>query len=774
MLLKKIKWEDKKSYSNRQNKKEILIRYLNISDYNTEGIIDLNNPKIFTFYNNNSVIEKPETQEVNSITENNVESEKNLSNSSVKYKQKTKENNRLEDLLENKKNKIKNKKKNRDEIDFDEEENNLIDSDSLMIKNIGLSLMRPPKPETKNLLTRQLNKHNNQLKKGNLQTNKKENILEKSNSSRQLVKLTGPIKILDFSEMLNISEREIIKLLFMKGIIATINQIIDLETAKTIADNLGIEIDIKSCDDIKEQNIQYEKIEIKDSDALEIRPPVVTIMGHVDHGKTTLLDTIRKTKIVENEAGGITQVIGAYEVQVNIRQKQEKIVFLDTPGHEAFRGMRLRGANLTDIAILIIAADDGIQPQTVEAIEHIKRVQSPYIVAINKIDRFEANVEKIKEQLTQYDILADSLGGDVQIIGISAIQGTNIDKLLETILILADLANLRANPLAKATGTVIETHLDKTKGPTATLLVQNGTLNLGDLVVSGISSGKVRALENSNGEKVNFAYPTSIVKMWGLSEMARSGDIFEVVNKEKEARILIEKNKGQKQLEHNLSNSRIIFNNSLNNNEKLEIKQINLIVKTDTPGSLEAILNCLSQIPQRKIQIKVVSTGSGEIKETDIDLANTTNSRIIGFNINLSSNAKILANRNKTSIKIFNIIYDVIAAVEEEMKNLLDVEYIEEELGKAKVKTTFPLTKGIVAGCYIETGKLEKSCLIKVLRQNEIIFEGKLDSLKRVKEDINEIDKGNECGVVINDFSSWNKEDEIIAYKLTAKSPSLL
>nr|YP_010338179.1 translation initiation factor 2 [Erythrolobus coxiae]UNJ17764.1 translation initiation factor 2 [Erythrolobus coxiae] len=752
------------------NQKTFSIRSVQDS---TEKVIDLKNPKFLSpkeAINNKDTTKKVENDiDIKNITKNVIED--NNSKTGSKYKQKNK--NDTDDLLENKKNKLKNKRKSRKEIDLDEDENNLYENESIVTKggNLGLSTMRPAKPiksiqgtshKKKTIPTKKINNREDKVKN--------QNNVEKI----EFVRLKEAIKISDLADRLNISEMEIIKILFMKGIIATINQIIDLETVEIITTNLGIKLETSWDENEEKSEKNLETIVPVDlEDSLTKRPPVVTIMGHVDHGKTTLLDAIRKTNIAEKELGGITQMIAADEVIVETKEKIEKVVFIDTPGHEAFTGMRARGANLTDIIILIVAADDGIKPQTIEAIEHIKRVKSPCIVAINKIDKPDANVSKITENLIEYGILSDKLGGDIPIVEISALNGTNINQLLENILILAELSDLKANPNTKASGTIIEAHLDRTKGPVATLLVQNGTLKIGDLIVAGNITGKTKSLLNSNSETIKTATPSSIAYMYGLSQIATSGNKFQVVNNEKEAKVLVNNyNEDLKPNQHALSQSRISIKNV--SSEQQEIKQINLIVKADTPGSLEAIMNCLSQIPQNKIQIKVVSLAAGDITETDIDLAKVTNSIITGFNSNITNNTKIAKNLGQVNVKTFNIIYDLIEYIEEEMKNLLDIEYMEEELGIASVKTTFPLSKGVVAGCYVSSGKLEKECLIKVIRDNETIFEGKLDSLKRVKEDVKEIEKDNECGVVTHKFNNWNKNDTIVAYKLVAKAPSLI
>nr|YP_010330122.1 translation initiation factor 2 [Porphyridium aerugineum]UNJ17838.1 translation initiation factor 2 [Porphyridium aerugineum] len=759
----------------------MIIRYATKITYN-DMILDLENPKIFIRSKNNRVINL-ETENLNGslLIDTNIDTndnKQNKKNITSKHKQKD----YVEDTtdVETKKNQIKkNIKRNKNSISIDDEDDPIINSEIFQstniknVNNIDISLMRPPKPDNKLVINSKSKiKHTHNSNANKKKSNENPAQIDTINHPLELF---SPIKIIDFAKLLNISEQEIIKFLFMKGIIATINQIIDIETSKLIASNFGIEIITNRPSTVKDKNDNINKENhYNKQDNEERRAPVVTIMGHVDHGKTTLLDRIRQTNVAENEAGKITQGIGAYEVFIDINNQNEKIVFLDTPGHEAFSSMRSRGANLTDIAVLIIAADDGIKPQTIEAIEHIKKVNSSLIVAVNKIDKKDANFKKAIEQLTEYNLIAEELGGNIKVIPISALTGQNIDLLLESIIKIAQGLNLYCNPNQKAIGSIIESHLDKNQGPSVTLIVENGTLNVGDIIICGPSYGKIRSMVNSNGEKIKSASASSVVVIWGLSEVTKAGEKFQIVDKEKEARLIAEINKQDHYKEHELSSSRIMINSLQSTQNLNNLKKLDIILKTDTQGSLEAILNILSQIPQGKVQLQVIYDDIGDIKENDIELAHTTNAKIISFNTDITNNAKNLAARYKTIIKPFNVIYDLLNEVEKMMKDLVDIEYKEEKIGEAEVKNTFPLSKGTVAGCYVDEGKLQKGSKIKVVRNNENIYEGELNSLKRVKEDIEEIGKGNECGIVINEFHGWQKKDRIIAYILEPQPASLI
>jgi translation initiation factor IF-2 len=754
-----------------------MINYINYKNDKNEIILNLEKPKLFFKIKNDKEELKSSLLNNSIIEADDKQNKKN--NAHNKYKQKEYNEEAID--LENKKNQIKKAGKRHKNISIDDEDDPIINSDifqSTNIKNspsIGYLLIRPPKPEVKLNLSEKKNNHNqNQEKINNSKKKKNKQNLEIVDKKDQPIEVLTPIRIIDFAALSKISEQEIIKFLFMRGIIATINQVIDVATAQLIANNFNIDIITKKENKLPELQPQIpSKINYKEATDKEKRPAIVTIMGHVDHGKTTLLDRIRNTDIAEHEAGNITQEISAHEVKVNINGKNETIIFLDTPGHEAFTSMRSRGALITDIAVLIIAADDGIKPQTIEAIKHLRAVNSPIIIAINKVDKETANINRVLEELTGYNLIAEELGGNTKVVQISALTDFNIDKLLESIVELANDLEINCNPQKKGVGTIIEGHLDKQKGPQATIIVQDGTLYTGDLIVCGTSYGRIRGMTNSKGQIIKSGTPSSIAIISGLSEVPKAGEKFIVVDKEKEARIISENNKQEIYKEHQLSSSRIVLSTLDMNKQINKIKKLDVILKTDTQGSQEAIVQMLSEIPQGKVQLQVINQNIGDITENDIELANTANATIITFNSKIIPSARNLASKYKTKIKNFNIIYDLLNEVENSMKDLVEIEYKEKRIGEAEVKNTFPLSKGTVAGCYVEEGKLEKDSKIKVLRNKQVIYEGELNSLKRIKEDINEIYQGNECGVVINDFHTWQKKDRILAYILEPQPASL-
>jgi translation initiation factor IF-2 len=499
-------------------------------------------------------------------------------------------------------------------------------------------------------------------------------------------------------------------------------------------------------------------------------------MGHVDHGKTTLLDSIRKTKVAQGEAGGITQHIGAYHVDVLHNDQEQQIVFLDTPGHEAFTAMRARGARVTDIAILVVAADDGVQPQTREAISHAKAAAVPIVVAINKVDKPDANPDRIKQELSELGLVPEEWGGETIMVPVSALKGQNLDGLLEMILLVAEMEELTANPDRLAKGTVIEANLDRTRGPVATLLVQNGTLRVGDCIVVGAVYGKIRAMIDDRGEKVEAATPSFAVEILGLNEVPAAGDEFSVYKSEKEARQIAEERaevSRQSRLQHALASRRVSLTSLSAQAQEGELKELNLIVKADVQGSAEAILSSLQQLPQREVQIRVLLCAPGEITETDVDLAAASGAVIVGFSTTLASGARAAADREGVDIREYNIIYKLLDDIQGAMEGLLDPEEVEESLGQAEVRAVFPVGRGTVAGCYVQSGKLVRNRYLRVLRSGEVIFEGIMDSLKRMKEDAKEVNAGYECGVGSSKFNDWKEGDIIQAYERVMKRRTL-
>ena len=586
--------------------------------------------------------------------------------------------------------------------------------------------------------------------------------------------LTGSLTITELANELAVPETEIIKKLFFKGMAVSITQTLDLPTAKMVAEELGVAVE--TVEEASEAIKVTQMLSAEDLENLQRRPPVVTIMGHVDHGKTTLLDAIRKTKVAQGEAGGITQHIGAYHVDVEHEGEMQQVVFLDTPGHEAFTAMRARGARVTDIAILVVAADDGVRPQTIEAISHAKAAEVPIIVAINKIDKAGAQPDRVKQELTDQGLQPEEWGGDTIMVPVSAIQGENLDTLLEMILLVADIEELSANPVRSAKGTVIEANLDKTRGPVATLLVQNGTLRVGDTLVAGSVLGKVRAMTDDRGARVEAAGPSFAVEVLGLSDVPAAGDEFEVFENEKEARSVASQRtdeQRQSRLQQVMASRRVTLNSLSAQAQEGELKELNLILKADVQGSVEAILGALKQLPQNEVQIRVLLTAAGEITETDVDLAAASGAVIIGFNTTLAHGARQAADREGIDVREYNIIYKLLDDIQGAMEGLLEPELVEEPLGQVEVRAVFPVGRGAVAGCYVQSGKAVRNCNIRVRRNSKVIYEGILDSLKRMKDDAKEVAAGYECGIGLDKFNDWAEGDIIETFKMVSKRRTL-
>jgi translation initiation factor IF-2 len=571
-----------------------------------------------------------------------------------------------------------------------------------------------------------------------------------------------------------VPETDIIRTLFFKGIAATITQTLDLATATMVAEELGVAVETE--EKASEARKTTEMLDAGDLESLQRRPPVVTIMGHVDHGKTTLLDSIRKTKVAQGEAGGITQHIGAYHVDMEHNGAVQQVVFLDTPGHEAFTAMRARGARVTDIAILVVAADDGVRPQTVEAISHAKAAEVPIIVAINKVDKEDSQPDRVKQELTEYGLVPEEWGGETIMVPVSALTGENLDTLLEMILLVAEVEELYANPDRPAKGTVIEAHLDKAKGPVATLLVQNGTLRVGDVLVAGSVFGKVRAMVDDRGDRVKEANPSFAVEVLGLGDVPAAGDEFDVFSDEKDARSVSSSRtdeQRQSRLLQAMSSRRVSLNTLSARAQEGELKELNLVLKADVQGSVEAILGALRQLPQNEVQVRVLYAAPGEITETDVDLAAASDAVIIGFNTTLATGARQAADQAGVDVRDYNIIYKLLDDIQAAMEGLLEPELIEEALGQAEVRAVFAVGRGAVAGCYIQSGKIVRNCKIRIRRDGNVIYEGNLDSLKRMREDTKEVNAGYECGVGIDDFNDWTMGDIIEAYRMITKRRTL-
>ena len=573
----------------------------------------------------------------------------------------------------------------------------------------------------------------------------------------QLTEITIPenITVKDLAAELKKTSAEVIKKLFGFGIMATINNDLDFDTAFLVAEEFGVTANKKV--EVKEEDILFDESEDAEED-LQSRPPVVVVMGHVDHGKTSLLDAIRKTNVIEGEAGGITQAIGAYMVNINGRD----ITFLDTPGHEAFTSMRARGAQITDIAILVVAANDGVMPQTVEAINHAKAANVPIIVAINKIDLPDANIDKVKQELMNYELVPEEWGGDTIYVPISAKKNMNIDDLLEMVLLQADMLELKANPKKQAKGAVIEARLDKAKGPIASILVQRGTLNVGDTIVVGSSIGRIRAMKNDKGQRVRKAGPSTPVEIMGLTEVPESGETFYEVKDEKMAKHLIERRK-RTQREKSINQiSPVTLDNLFSQMEEGKLKQLNIIVKADVQGSAEALKQSLEKLSDEEVKVRVIHSAAGAVTESDVTLAKVSNAIIIAFNVRPVATAKQEAEKNEVEIKQYSVIYQAIDDVKAAMKGMLDPIYQEKVIGNVEVRQTFKVSNvGTIAGAYVLDGKIERNAGVRVIREDVVIHEGKLVSLKRFKDDVKEVAKGYECGMQIENYNDIREGDII-------------
>ena len=589
-----------------------------------------------------------------------------------------------------------------------------------------------------------------------------------------LVVPEGNLTVQELADKLSVESSEIIKSLFFKGVIATVTQTLDLSTIEAVAEEFGVPV---LEDDVQEAAKKtVEMIEESDFAHLIRRPPVVTVMGHVDHGKTSLLDSIRKTRVTAGEAGGITQHIGAYQVEVPHAGELRKITFLDTPGHEAFTAMRARGTKVTDVAVLVVAADDGVRPQTLEAISHARAAEVPIVVAINKIDKEGASPERVKQELSGLDLVAEDWGGNTVMVPVSAIKGENVDKLLEMILLVTEVEDLKANPDRMAKGTVIEAHLDKAKGPVATLLVQNGTLRAGDVLAAGPVLGKVRAMVDDTGKRVKEAGPSFAVEALGFSEVPTAGDEFEVYPDEKTARSVVGDRANEARatrLAQQMASRRVSLASMSSQASEGDLKELNLILKADVQGSVEAILGSLEQLPQGEVQVRVLLSAPGEITETDVDLAAASGAVIIGFNTSMAPGAKRASDATGVDVRDYDVIYKLLEDIQMAMEGLLEPEMVEESLGQAEVRAVFTIGKNAVAGCYVTNGKLQRNCKVRVFRGKEKVYEGDLNSLRRNKDDVKEVATGFECGIGTDRFNSWQEGDRVEAYKLVTQRRTL-
>nr|YP_009243855.1 translation initiation factor 2 [Sporolithon durum]AMK96097.1 translation initiation factor 2 [Sporolithon durum] len=716
---------------------------LSLDEY--ESVLHLDYPRLLLDLNQSEyVVSNSEPISLLQIHNNNI--------SDIKADRKSKSHNKSLDNLENKKN--KQKKKLRAKIHLNEDFSH--SSHNLDLSNQSeISLIRSPRSIKQ--------KKDQKLNSKNISTLFSD---QEKRVNKEII-FNRLLTIEDLSKSMHIPSAEIIKWLFLQGISITINQFIDISICKLVANHYNFKIINDKNSKVliknsikKEQNLRAE--------TSEFRAPIITVFGHVDHGKTTLLNALKNNNSLILEAGNITQSIVAYEVELSANYKVSKLIFLDTPGHEAFVGMRERGAQITDLAILVVAADDGLKPQTIEAINHIKEHKIPFVVALNKIDKLNINAQKVKQQLAKYDILDKDWGGSVPIIEVSAITGKNINLLLSSLLQLFEYQDYRTDISKPAEGFILESSLDRQKGPIAHIILQKGTLSVGDILVAGNTYAKVKAILNSKKNKVLSVHSVSVVEILGFSVVPRIGLIFKSVPNEKLAKFYALEYKDLNILDQKL-NTRIQLH-SMHNNRKT-IKQVNVILKADTQGSIEAIINAFEQIPQQKVQINILFASASEISGKDIELASTSNAIILAFNINLSS--RHIPKNTKLIIKEFSIIYDLVDYIRNYMLTFVDLVYKKENLGKAEVKTVFEVKKGAVAGCFVLYGKLKKNALITVRRKQVIVYEGKLNSLKKLKEDVQEVTMNNECGIMCYDYHLWHEKDEIDAYELKVGEKNL-
>ncbi|ASK63485.1 translation initiation factor IF-2 [Virgibacillus phasianinus] len=599
----------------------------------------------------------------------------------------------------------------------------------------------------------QSNKHRN--KKGN------NNPVPKQQPVKEIpkeIKYSDTLTVSDLAAKLNKKETEIIKKLMGLGVMATKNQDLDDDTVELLCDDFGVAVE----KEIVLEDTDFDKYKKEENvNDLQERPAVVTIMGHVDHGKTTLLDSIRHTKVTEGEAGGITQHIGAYQVESN----NKKVTFLDTPGHAAFTSMRSRGAQVTDIAVLVVAADDGVMPQTVEAINHAKAAEVPIIIAVNKMDKEGANPDRVMQELTEYEIVPEDWGGDTIFVQLSAVKREGIDDLLEMILLVSEVEELKANPKSNAFGTVIDAQLDKGRGSVATLLVQNGTLRVGDSLVVGNTFGRIRAMVSHTGKRVNEAGPSTPVEVTGLNDVPQAGDQFLVFDDEKKSRQIGEARQQKHIQENRGEQSKVSLDDLFEQIKQGQMKEINIIIKADVQGSAEALASSLRKIEVEGVKIKIIHTAVGAITESDIILAAASNAIVIGFNVRPDANAKKTADSEKVDVRLHRVIYKVIEEIESAMKGMLDPEYEEKVVGQAEVREIFKVSKiGTIAGSYVTDGKITRDSGVRVIRDGVVQFEGELDTLKRYKDDAKEVAQGYECGITIKNFNDIKEGDTIEAY----------
>ncbi|MDU5805889.1 MAG: translation initiation factor IF-2 [Peptoniphilus harei] len=656
--------------------------------------------------------------------------------------------------LDNKKSKKDNNNKN-SKKDFNNKEKDDENSPNLKHNKKNNSKNKDNKNDKNNSFKRDLTK-----KKPKKKVKSRHRVEEEDKGDDSII-VIAPITVKDFANQLGVSVSTVITKLIGLGVMANQNQSIDEDTCILLADELGIEIEIEAPDLDQSVEEEYGLLKEDKERDLKPRPPVVTVMGHVDHGKTSLLDSIKKTHVTQSEAGGITQHIGAYTVNLS----GKKITFLDTPGHEAFTSMRLRGAQTTDIAILVVAADDGVMPQTIEAISHARSADVPIIVAITKIDKPEGNPERVKQELMNENLVPEEWGGDTIVVGVSSKSGEGIDELLEMILLVAEMKELKANPNRRAVGTIIEANLDKAKGPMATILIKNGTLRFGDAIVSGTCSGRIRAMEDDKGKRVKKAGPSMPVVILGLNDVPNAGDTIYAVNDDKTAKAIADKNTEISREKRLSQTTKISLDNLFEKISEEDVKELNIVVKGDVKGSVEALNQSLLKLSTEEVKISVIHSGVGGINESDVTLASASNAIVIGFNVRPNINAIELAKTEDVEIRTYRVIYEIINDIEQAAKGMLDPDIVEEILGRCEIRQTFKLPNNqMVAGVYVLSGKILRNSKVKVLRDDVVIHEGDIASLKRFKDDAKELATGFEGGLVIDGFNDIKEGDLLESY----------
>lgn len=680
----------------------------------------------------------------------------NFTRTDISYNFKSDKNNKSHykdiDFVVEKKNKNKNKKKIKNNLFFEK--------DVLKIEeDLGF-----PKPNSKAVASSL--KITKSKKDNKLDSNTIHNDLGNQETVDKNVYLNDLLTVQELALKLRVSTSDIIKWLFLQGISVTINQLLDISISTLVAEHYAFNILKDPL--IKTNSLNNSPIEEEG----RLRAPVITLLGHVDHGKTSLLQAIRKDNLSIKEAGNITQSIGSYELLINNDPLINKLIFLDTPGHEAFVSMRKRGADITDIVILVVAADDGLRPQTIEAIRHISNRNLPFIVAINKIDKPQADVHKVEQELLEYEFISKNINKKQIIVPVSSLEYYNIDYLLNSLVSLSKKHKWKSNPNKSAQGTIIEAYLNKKKGPVAQVLIKNGTLFVGDVIVAGKLYGKVKAISNSSNINIKKVESTALADILCFNQVPLAGQPFLVVKNEKEAKMLIRQYSG---IVHNglVLNSRISLEDIKNREAKTVIKKINLIIKTNTRGSIDAIVHTLANLPQEKVQLNLLMKDCGEVSLKDIDLAYTSNSVILVFGLNITPSIFHYAEDRKVSISRFNVIYDLVDYIQQKMLEFVEVEYKKNILGYSRVKSLFTINKGIVAGCFVQSGKLKKTAHFQLKRGQEEIYNGLIDSLKRVKDDVDEVVEGNECGVLCKDYNLWQIEDSLECYELEALEKKL-